>query len=410
MSLPLEGIRVLDLSRLLPGGFCSLLLADFGADVVKVEDTGVGDYIRWSEPHYEGAHESAGSALFLALNRNKRSIRLDLKNEQGREALLRLVRTHDVVLESFRPGVLERLGVGYERMREENPGLVFCAISGYGQDGSRRGASGHDMNYLGLIGLLGLTGERGGEPVQAAGQIADLGGGALMAAFGIMAALHERERSGEGQLVDVSMADGALSWLAMVAATHFADGTVPRRGDLPLAGALICYRPYECADGWVSLGALEPKFWQAFCRGVDRDDLIASQFDRPGSQPHTEVCDIFKARTRADWEAFASSHDCCLEPVLELDEALSSQLVAEREMVVEIEQPGVERPVRQLGIPVKLSRTPGEHARLPGPALGEHTEELLLAAGYSDAEVAALLQSGAVAGAAGTQQGVAFRA
>ncbi len=410
MSLPLEGIRVLDLSRLLPGGFCSLLLADFGADVVKVEDTGVGDYIRWSPPHYEGAHESAGSALFLALNRNKRSIRLDLKNEQGREALLRLVRSHDVVLESFRPGVLERLGVGYERMREENPGLVFCAISGYGQDGSRRGASGHDMNYLGLIGLLGLTGERGGEPVQAAGQIADLGGGALMAAFGIMAALHERERSGEGQLVDVSMSDGALSWLAMVAATHFADGTVPRRGDLPLAGALICYRPYECADGWVSLGALEPKFWQAFCRGVDREDLIASQFDRPGSQAHTEVCDIFKSRTRADWEAFASSNDCCLEPVLELDEALSSELVAEREMVVEIEQPGVERPVRQLGIPVKLSRTPGEHARLPGPALGEHTEELLLAAGYSEAEVAALLQSGAAAGAAGAQQGVAFRA
>ncbi len=410
MSLPLEGIRVLDLSRLLPGGFCSLLLADFGADVVKVEDTGVGDYIRWSPPHYEGAHESAGSALFLALNRNKRSIRLDLKSERGREALLRLVRSHDVVLESFRPGVLERLGVGYQRMREENPGLVFCAISGYGQDGSRRGASGHDMNYLGLIGLLGLTGERGGEPVQAAGQIADLGGGALMAAFGIMAALHERERSGEGQLVDVSMAHGALSWLAMVAATHFADGTVPRRGDLPLAGALICYRPYECADGWVSLGALEPKFWQAFCRGVDREDLIASQFDRPGSQAHTEVCDIFKSRTRADWEAFASLNDCCLEPVLELDEALSSQLVAEREMVVEIEQPGVERPVRQLGIPVKLSRTPGEHARLPGPALGEHTEELLLAAGYSEAEVAELLQSGAAAGAAGAQQGVAFRA
>ena len=409
MSLPLEGIRVLDLSRLLPGGFCSLLLADFGADVVKVEDTGVGDYIRWSPPHYEGAHESAGSAMFLALNRNKRSIRLDLKNERGREALLRLVRTHDVVLESFRPGVLDRLGVGYERMREENPGLVFCAISGYGQDGSTRGASGHDMNYLGLIGLLGLTGERGGEPVQAAGQIADLGGGALMAAFGIMAALHEREQSGEGQLVDVSMADGALSWLSMVAATHFADGTVPHRGELPLAGALVCYRPYECSDGWVSLGALEPKFWQAFCRGVDREDLIASQFERPGSQAHSEVCDIFKARSRADWEAFASSHDCCLEPVLELDEALSSELVAERGMVVEIEQPGVEQPIRQLGLPVKLSRTPGEHARLPGPALGEHTEELLLAAGYSEAEVADLLDSGAVSGAAGAQQGVTFR-
>src|SRR5580692_10350373 len=172
VNLPLEGIRVLDLSRLLPGGFCSLLLADFGADVVKVEDTGMGDYIRWSPPYYEGAHDSAKSALFLSLNRNKRSIRIDLKHERGRAALLALVREHDVVLESFRPGVLDRLGVGYERMREENPGIVYCAITGYGQDGPRKGAAGHDMNYLGLIGLLGLTGARGGAPVQAAGQIA----------------------------------------------------------------------------------------------------------------------------------------------------------------------------------------------------------------------------------------------
>jgi alpha-methylacyl-CoA racemase len=413
--LPLEGIRVLDLSRLLPGGFCSLLLADFGADVVKVEDMGMGDYIRWSPPHYEGAHESAGSALFLSLNRNKRSIRLDLKHERGREALLRLVGDYDVVLESFRPGVLERLGVGYERMREQNEGLVYCAISGYGQDGPKREASGHDMNYLGLVGLLGLTGERGGEPVQAAGQIADLGGGALMAAFGIMAALRERDGSpgspgsGAGQVVDVSMADGALSWLSMVAASYFADGNVPRRGELPLAGSMICYRPYECADGWISLGALEPKFWQAFCRGVGREELIAKQFERPGSDAHAQVSEIFMSRSRSEWEAFARANDCCLEPVLELDEALSSELVDQREMVVEIEQPGVERPVRQLGLPVKLGRTPGEHARLPGPGLGEHTESVLLAAGYSEADVAELLASGAAAGAAGAPQGQAFR-
>jgi alpha-methylacyl-CoA racemase len=408
MGLPLAGIRVLDLSRLLPGGFCSLLLADFGADVLKVEDTGMGDYIRFSPPYYEGAHDSAKSALFLSLNRNKRSIRLDLKHERGREALLRLVREHDVVLESFRPGVLDRLGVGYERMREENPGIVYCAITGYGQDGPRKSAAGHDMNYLGLIGLLGLTGERGGEPVQAAGQIADLGGGALMAAFGIMAALRERDGdgtpthpgSGEGQVVDVSMADGALSWLAMVVGGYFADGTVPRRGDLPLAGSLVCYRPYECADGWVTLGALEPKFWQAWCRGVGRADLVAKQFERPGSEAHGEVQEIFKQRTREEWEAFAREHDCCLEPVLELDEALDSELVRVREMVVEIEQPGAQRPVRQLGVPVKLKRTPGDHARLPGPALGEHTEEALLAAGYSEAEVSELLQTGAAAGAA----------
>jgi alpha-methylacyl-CoA racemase len=421
MSLPLEGIKVLDLSRLLPGGFCSLLLADFGADVLKVEDTGMGDYIRWSPPYYEGAHESAKSALFLSLNRNKRSIRLDLKSDGGREALLRLVREYDVVLESFRPGVLDRLGVGYERMRDENPGIVYCAISGYGQTGPKREAAGHDMNYLGLIGLLGLTGERGGEPVQAAGQIADLGGGALMGAFGILAALHERdgaparegrpgrEGSGVGQIVDVSMADGALSWLAMVAAGYFAEGTVPRRGELPLAGSLICYRPYECADGWVTLGALEPKFWQAWCRGVGREDLIVKQFERPGTDAHAEVQEIFKARGRADWEAFARAHDCCLEPVLELDEALDSELVREREMVVEIDQPGAAQPVRQLGIPVKLGRTPGEPRRLPGPALGEHTEEVLRAAGYSDAEIAELLQAGAVAGPADAPSGATFR-
>jgi crotonobetainyl-CoA:carnitine CoA-transferase CaiB-like acyl-CoA transferase len=196
----------------------------------------------------------------------------------------------------------------------------------------------------------------------------------------------------------------------MVAASYFADGNVPHRGELPLAGSLVCYRPYECADGWVTLGALEPKFWQAWCRGVGREELIAKQFEPPGSDTHAQVQAIFKARSRAEWEAFASAHDCCLEPVLELDEALSSELVREREMVVELDQPGAERPVRQLGIPIKLERTPGEHDRLPGPALGEHTEAALLAAGYSEAEVAELLASGAAAGPAGAEQGVAFRA
>jgi len=413
VSLPLEGIRVLDLSRLLPGGFCSLLLADLGADVLKVEDTGMGDYIRWAPPYYEGAHESARSALFLALNRNKRSIRLDLKQERGREALLALVRGHDVVLESFRPGVLERLGVGYERMREENPGIVYCAISGYGQDGSKRDRPGHDMNYLGLVGLLGLTGERDGPPVQAAGQIADIGGGALMAAFGIMAALRERDRSGEGQVVDVSMSDGALSWLALVAGRWFAEEVAPRRGCLELAGSLICYRPYRCADGWISLGALEPKFWQAWCRGVGREELIERQFDAPGSPAHAEVERIFLARSRTEWEAFGEQHDCCLEPVLELEEALASELVREREMVVAMHQPGVEREVRQLGLPIKFARTPGRHDRLPGPALGEHTEQALAQAGYTGEEIAQLLECGAAAGPAiGPlgEAGVTFRA
>jgi len=403
-SLPLDGVRILDLSRLLPGGFCSQLLADFGADVIKVEDTGMGDYVRWATPQYEGAEPTAASALFLSLNRNKRSIRLDLKQEDGRDALRRLVRDSDVLLESFRPGVLERLGVGYEVLREENPGLVYCAISGYGQTGPFRDRSGHDMNYLGLVGLLGLSGDADGPPVQAAGQIADLGGGALMAAVGILAALRERDGSpghpgsGEGQIVDVSMADGALSWLALVAGRYLAEGVAPRRGGLELAGSLICYRPYACADGWVTLGALEPKFWGAWCRGVGREDLIERQFERPGSHAHAEVEAIFAQRTRADWQAFAAEHDCCLEPVLELDEALDSELVREREMVVTLDQPGATTPVRQLGVPVKLSRTPGDPRQRPGPGLGEHTAELLEEAGYTRDEIDALLAAGAAAG------------
>jgi alpha-methylacyl-CoA racemase len=391
---------VLDLSRLLPGGYCSLLLADYGADVLKVEDTGLGDYIRWSPPAYDGVEPSAASALFLSLNRGKRSIRVNLKVREGQDVLLRLVREHDVLLESFRPGVLDRLGVGYERLRQENPGLVYCAITGYGQEGPDRNRPGHDMNYLARGGLLGLSGLPGGPPIPAAGQIADIGGGGLMAAFGILAALHERERSGEGQLVDVSMTRGAQSWLAMVAARHFADGAVPRRGELELAGGLPCYRPYACADGWVTLGALEPKFWHAFCRGVGREDLIERQFDPPGSPAHREVEAVFAARTRAEWTAFASEHDCCLEPVLELDEALESEHVRARELVTELDQPGAEAPVRLLGVPVKLSRTPGDANRAPGPVLGQDTTEVLAELGYSAEEIRALEEAGAVAGRA----------
>ena len=397
MSLPLDGIRVLDLSRLLPGGYCSLLLADYGADVLKVEDTGLGDYIRWAPPAYEGVEPSAASALFLSLNRGKRSIRLNLKVREGRDVLLRLVREHDVLLESFRPGVLDRLGVGYERLREENPRLVYCAITGYGQEGPDRDRPGHDMNYLARGGLLGLSGERGGPPVPAAGQIADVGGGGLMAAFGILAALHERERSGEGQLVDVSMTRGAQSWLAMVAARHFADGAVPRRGELELAGGLACYRPYACADGWVTLGALEPKFWHALCAGLGREDLLERHMDQTVA---IELESIFAARTRAEWAAFDDEHGCCLEPVLDLDEALARA----PEAVVEVAQPGAAAPVRLLGPPVGLSRTPADGTR-PGPPLGADTDAVLAGLGYDAAAIAALKAAGAVAGSDGVPEG-----
>jgi len=333
MSLPLEGVRVLDLSRLLPGPFCSLLLADFGADVLKVEDTGMGDYLRWSPPMVEGVEDSAASAMFLALNRNKRSVRVNLKDARGREVLFALVRASDVVLESFRPGVLDRLGCGYTALKEVNPAIVYCAISGYGQESPLRDRPGHDLNYLGLAGVLGLTGDADGAPVQPAGQIADLGGGALMAAFGILAALRERDRGGEGQLVDISMTDGSLSWLVMVAARYLADGVVPRRGGLELGGALACYRPYRCADGWITIGALEPKFWVAFCAGVGREDLVVGQFDPPGSETHRAVEAVVAARTRDEWAAFAAEHDCCLEPVLDLG-ARASASPRDRKSVV----------------------------------------------------------------------------
>jgi alpha-methylacyl-CoA racemase len=397
MTGPLHGIRVLDLSRLLPGGYCSLLLADYGADVLKVEDTGLGDYIRWAPPQHAGAEPSAASALFLALNRGKRSIRVNLKVSDGQDVLLRLVREHDVLLESFRPGVLDRLGVGYERLRAENPRLVHCAITGYGQQGPDRERAGHDINYLARGGLLGLSGERGGAPVPAAGQIADLGGGALMAAFGILAALHECERSGEGQFVDVSMTRGAQSWLAMVAARFLADGKVPRRGEPELAGGLACYRPYACADGWVTLGALEPKFWQALCRGLGREDLLERHMD-PSVAEELEA--IFAARTRAEWAAFDDEHGCCLEPVLDLDEALERA----PEAIVEVDQPGAAAPVRLLGPPIGLSRTPGDGTR-PGPALGADTDAVLAALGYGAEEVARLKAAGAVAGPEDVPQG-----
>jgi alpha-methylacyl-CoA racemase len=395
----LDGVRILDLSRLLPGGFCSLLLADAGADVIKVEDTGMGDYVRWSPP-YHGTDEHQGlgtrSALYLALNRGKRSVRLQLKSDGGREALLKLAEEADVVLESFRPGVLDRLGCGYDALRERNPRIVYCAITGYGQTGPNTARAGHDTNYLALGGLLGLTGAAGGPPVQAAGQIADLGGGGLMGAFGILAALWERERSGEGQFVDVSMTDGAQSWLAMIAAAFLADGRVPGRGAEMLNGGVACYLPYECADGWVSVGALEPKFWQAFCAGTERPDLLEHQFAKPGSEGHAQVAEVFLTRSKAEWAAFNDEHDCCIEPVLDLDEALASELTRERDMVVELDQPEI-GPVRLLGMPVKFSRTPGD-ATKPAPALGEHTEEVMREAGIDGETLDALLASAAAAG------------
>jgi alpha-methylacyl-CoA racemase len=395
---PLEGLRVLDLTRLLPGGFCTLLLADLGADVLKVEDTSGGDYIRWMPPYYGGKEQredGTASAYFLALNRNKRSLKIDLKHPEGRDVLLRLAEDHDVLVESFRPGVMERLGLGYDALEKRNPRLVYCAISGYGQNSPLRERSGHDINYLALAGLLGLTGKVGGPPIQSAGQIADLGGGGLMAAVGILAALRERERSGAGQVVDISMFDGALSWLSMVIARFFCEKQVPERGELELAGGILCYFPYKTKGGdWVSLGALEPKFWQNWCDGVGRPELKEKQFEHPSSEAGKKVAAIFRRRTREEWTAFAAEHDCCLEPVLDLEEALTHEQTIARHMVLELDQPGM-GPVRQAGFPIRLSRTPAR-IESPAPALGEQTDEVLKAIGYDEARISRLRAEGVV--------------
>jgi alpha-methylacyl-CoA racemase len=411
VSRPLSDVKILDLTRLLPGGFCTLLLADLGADVIKVEDTGQGDYVRWAPPYYGSEeHTPLGtrSAIYLALNRNKRSVRLDLKQEGGRQALIRLAESADVLVESFRPGVLDKLGVGFDVLRQANPALVYCPITGYGQDGPNRDRAGHDMNYLGLNGILGLTGEAGGPPIQSGAQIADLGGGGLMAAVGILAALQEARRSGQGQIVDISMTDGSLSWLVMEAARYFGSGEVPERGDIMLSGGIICYRPYEASDGWVTCGALEPKFWQRFCKAVGREDLIEKQFEKPGSDAHRQVAEVFKTRTRGEWKTFNDEHDAMIEPILDLDEALTSELAREREMTVTYEQPLMGE-VKQLGFPIKLSRTPASIER-PAPALGEHTAEVLGDAGYSAEEILALEESGAAKGPDAAQREEPFLA
>jgi alpha-methylacyl-CoA racemase len=372
---PLEGLRVLDLTRLLPGGFCTLLLADLGAE--------------------EQRENGTASAYFLALNRNKRSLKLDLKQRDGRDILLRLAEDYDVLVESFRPGVMERLGVGYDTLAKRNPRLIYCAISGYGQNSPLRDRSGHDTNYLALAGLLGLTGRRGGPPIQSAGQIADLGGGGLTAAIGILVALRERERSGAGQVVDISMFDGALSWLSMVIARFFCEKQVPQRGDLELAGGIVCYFPYKTKDGgWVSLGALEPKFWHNWCDGVGRSELKEKQFEHPSSETGKKVAAVFRRRTRDEWSAFAAEHDCCLEPVLDLEEALSHEQTIARHMLIELDQPGT-GPVRQAGFPIRLSRTPAR-IESAAPALGEQTDEVLRSIGYDDARIAGLRSEGVV--------------
>lgn len=384
----LDGVRILDLSRLLPGPFCTLLLADLGADVIKIEDTASGDYLRWMPP-LVGEY----SAMFHALNRNKRSVALDLKLDAGRAAFLRLVTTADVVLESFRPGVMDRLGLGYDALRAANPRVIMCSISGYGQDGPFRERAGHDLNYAALAGVLGVGGTSEGLPAMPGLQAGDLGAGALHAAVAILAALHERSRTGNGQHCDIAMLDGLIAWMSPHAAVYFATGEVPGPGTLTLNGHFPCYRTYRCADGAVSVGALEPKFWNELVTALGLPHLAGAGFagGAEGERVVREVQDALVRHTRAELTSLLDGRDVCCEPVLELDEVFEHPQVRHRGMRLEA---GTAGPLPQCGFPIRMSRTPARVRRGP-PGWGADTREVLGDAGYDAGALDALIAEGA---------------
>ncbi|MED4474121.1 MULTISPECIES: CaiB/BaiF CoA transferase family protein [Bacillaceae] len=371
--MPLTSIRVLDLSRLLPGPYCSMLLADFGAEVIKIEEPGIGDYARENLPKLD-----KDSAFFHSLNRNKKSVCLNLKSAEGKENFLRLVKDADVVIESFRPGVMKRLGLDYETLREVNPGIIYCAITGYGQDGPYANFPGHDVNYTSYAGLLNLMGERNGKPQIPAAQIADIGGGALPAAVGILLALFGREKTGKGQMVDISMLDGVISWLPTLLPGFLATNEHPKRGELVLSGKLACYEVYQTKDEkWLSVGALELKFWNEFCKAIGREDFI-SKLDAPmevQDQMKIEIQNIISRKSLDEWMGIFSEVDSCVAPVLSFDEMIENPQVKAREMIKNVNHSELGS-IKQVGIPIKLSETPGEIRDL-APKLGEHTKEIL---------------------------------
>jgi crotonobetainyl-CoA:carnitine CoA-transferase CaiB-like acyl-CoA transferase len=380
LAAALRGIRVLDLSRLLPGPYLTMVLADMGADVVKIEDPRVGDYMRAVPPAKGGM-----SGRFLAINRGKRSLALDLKAAAGRDALLKMAEHADVVVESFRPGVMDKLGVGYAALSARNPRIIVCSISGYGQTGPYVERAGHDINYIAAAGVLAMCGPANGAPMVPGVQIADLAGAGLWGATAILGALVGRERTGSGAHLDISMTEGSLALLAAELG-NLDCGARPTRGTEALNGGMAWYGVYATADGrYLSVGAMEPKFWIALNQAIGRPPNV-SELVGDQAKLRSELAAIFATKTAKEWVQALGAYDCCVELVTEVAELPQHPLHSARGVFFEIDGgEGVGR-VMQVRTPVGTPANP-----TPAPRLGQHSREVLRDYGFTDAEVAELL-------------------